>query len=47
MSKASFLLAASLVFSACLGAAQTSKVNSVLDMPEFIQDWQISKTVHD
>ena len=23
--------------------AQTSKVNSVLDMPEFIHDWQISK----
>lgn len=25
------------------GAAQTPKMNSVLDMAEFIQDWQISK----
>jgi DinB superfamily len=27
----------------CCAAAQTSKVKSVLDMPEFIQDWKISK----
>ena len=26
-----------------VSASQTSKVNSVLDMPEFIHDWQISK----
>jgi uncharacterized damage-inducible protein DinB len=43
MSKAPFLLAALLVFSACLVAAQTSKVNSVLDASEFVQDWKISK----
>ena len=35
-------LAAVLIFACCAGA-QTPKVNSLLDMPEFVQDWKISK----
>jgi uncharacterized damage-inducible protein DinB len=31
------------VFASCGAAAQTAKVNSVLDMTEFVQDWKISK----
>jgi len=36
-------LLASLVFLAACAAAQTAKVNSVLDMAAFVHDWQISK----
>ncbi len=30
-------------FASCGAAAQTAKVDSVLDMTEFVQDWKISK----
>ncbi|MBZ5680156.1 MAG: DinB family protein [Acidobacteriia bacterium] len=36
------LFALSLLLS-CAAAAQTAKLNSVLDLPEFLHDWQISK----
>jgi hypothetical protein len=39
----SLLLLAVLSLSLLSAPAQTSKVNSVLEMPEFIHDWQISK----
>jgi uncharacterized damage-inducible protein DinB len=32
-----------MTFASCGAAAQTAKVNSVLDMTEFVQDWKISK----
>jgi hypothetical protein len=32
-----------MTFASCGAAAQTEKVNSVLDMTEFVQDWKISK----
>lgn len=38
-----FILTAILILAAAGAAAQTSKVNSVLDMSEFVKDWQISK----
>jgi len=38
-----FLLVAVLSLAAAGAAAQNSKVNSVLDMSEFVHDWQISK----
>lgn len=34
---------ATLVILICCAQSQTLKVNSVLDMPEFVHDWQISK----
>jgi uncharacterized damage-inducible protein DinB len=43
VSARSLLSVVMLSLAALSGAAQTSKINSVLDMPEFIHDWQISK----
>ncbi len=38
------MIACALLFTLCgLAVTQTAKVNSVLDMSEFLQDWQISK----
>jgi uncharacterized damage-inducible protein DinB len=37
------VLSALLILVSCAAAAQTAKVNSVLDLPEFLHDWQISK----
>lgn len=37
------MLAALLTLAAVGAAAQTSKVNSVVDMSEFVKDWQVSK----
>ncbi len=37
------VLFAGLSLAVSAAAAQTAKVNSVLDMPEFVHDWQISK----
>jgi uncharacterized damage-inducible protein DinB len=38
-----FLLLLAVLSLAVSGAAEASKVNSVLDMTEFVRDWQISK----
>jgi uncharacterized damage-inducible protein DinB len=38
-----FAFAALLALPSCGAAAQAAKVNSVLDMTEFVQDWRISK----
>src|ERR1700735_721820 len=37
------VLFAGLSLAVSAAAAQAAKVNSVLDMPEFVHDWQISK----
>lgn len=37
------ILATWLALGLCSAAAQTAKVNSVLEMAEFVQDWKISK----
>jgi uncharacterized damage-inducible protein DinB len=37
------VVAAVLLLAGSTGAAQTVKVNSVMDMAEFVQDWKISK----
>jgi uncharacterized damage-inducible protein DinB len=39
----SHVLAAVVVLGCLMAAAEESKVSSVLDMPEFVKDWQISK----
>jgi hypothetical protein len=43
MNKHLRLLAPLFALFTCAANAQTTKVNSVLDMNEFIQDWKISK----
>lgn len=42
-SRKGLVFAAFLMLAALYAAAQTSRVGSVLDMPEFVHDWQISK----
>src|SRR5579864_2360317 len=43
ISRQTFMLSAILILAAAGAAAQTSKVSSVVDMSEFVKDWQISK----
>src|SRR5579864_2723728 len=43
MAQWSRILAVLVVLSGSVGMAEDSKVSSVLDMPEFVKDWQISR----
>src|ERR1700733_7397986 len=43
ISKTFGVVAAVLLLAVSAGAAQTAKVNSVMDMAEFVEDWKISK----
>jgi uncharacterized damage-inducible protein DinB len=43
MAQWSRILAVLVVLSGSLGMAEDSKLTSVLDMPEFVKDWQISR----